>query len=799
VMEYGPQHQSTVGMVFNESVNGGPTFGPDRWRGDALICGESRGKIYRTRLVKTAEGYVGQNQIIACLGLLTVDNCVSPQGDLLIACHSGPPDWGTGPAGEGRLFKVRYENKDAPQPAWAWAAGPDEFRVAFDRPLSPEDWAGVKERVKIEAGRYVSAGDRYEVIRPGYQVVRDQLAAPRRWVELQSLSLSADRRTLVLRVPRQIEPVNYAVTLPLPVSWRTHNGIEQQPELDLAISLNGIRASSAEASIILPHPSPVVSRELTLGSEDHRRFFDSLAAKPRQSLQFVGQVNVGNIFVPDTQPGSTLDWDIGADAFAQRQMSVTETFSSETPQPVALKTALAKHLVRLEAAFGFKPDGTLAFALDDKIRPIALRRLFVPWAADPADQSATPAPPVARTDVHGRWLEGRRLFFGPAGCALCHTIRGQGVVFGPDLSNLVFRDRDSVLQDIIHPSATINPDHTGSLVKFIDDTDASGLVRVLNAQKIIVRLPAGIEIERPRAEVQTVEPMRNSLMPDGFGQALSAGQMEDLLTFLLTNPLEPASLTRFDPAPPPARPRKEFEPLLASTSRQPREVLRLLLVADEKDHGIDEHDYPRWLERWSRLLTLADQVSVRTNYAFPTAEQLAAADVTVFYSRNSGWDAKGAALLDDYQQRGGGLVYLHWAIEGGKEPRALAERMGLAFSMSKFRHGPMAVEFTPTPHPITQGLPHLNFIDESYWSLTGDVSRVTVLANSIEENQPRPQVWIMQHRNGRVFACIPGHYTWTFDDPLYRVLVLRGICWAGGQADINRLTELATVGARIAP
>jgi len=28
---------------------------------------------------------------------------------------------------------------------------------------------------------------------------------------------------------------------------------------------------------------------------------------------------------------------------------------------------------------------------------------------------------------------------------------------------------------------------------------------------------------------------------------------------------------------------------------------------------------------------------------------------------------------------------------------------------------------------------------------------------------------------------------------------LRGICWAGGQADINRLTELATVGARIAP
>ncbi|HET6406328.1 MAG TPA: hypothetical protein VFG14_00485, partial [Chthoniobacteraceae bacterium] len=31
VMEYGPQHQSTVGMVFNEGVNGGPAFGPKQW------------------------------------------------------------------------------------------------------------------------------------------------------------------------------------------------------------------------------------------------------------------------------------------------------------------------------------------------------------------------------------------------------------------------------------------------------------------------------------------------------------------------------------------------------------------------------------------------------------------------------------------------------------------------------------------------------------------------------------------------------------------------------------------------
>ncbi|HSI64960.1 MAG TPA: hypothetical protein VLE43_17670, partial [Candidatus Saccharimonadia bacterium] len=200
VMEYGPQHQSTVGMVFNEGVNGGPAFGPKFWEGDAIVCGESRGKLWRTKLVKTPTGYVAQNHLLACLGMLLVDACVTPQGDLLLACHSGPPDWGTGPAGEGRLFKIRYAGKQLPQPVMAWASAPDEFRIAFDKKLDPADWTQARAKVRIEAGQFVSAGDRFETVRPGYQVVRDQMGAPRRWVEVLGLSMSQNQRTIILRV-----------------------------------------------------------------------------------------------------------------------------------------------------------------------------------------------------------------------------------------------------------------------------------------------------------------------------------------------------------------------------------------------------------------------------------------------------------------------------------------------------------------------------------------------------------------------------------------------------------------------
>ncbi|MHA3771017.1 ThuA domain-containing protein [Verrucomicrobiota bacterium sgz303538] len=811
VMEYGPQHQSTVGMVFNEGVNGGPAFGPAHWQGDALVCGESRGKLYRTKLVKTVEGYVAQNQLIACLSMLTVDTCVSPQGDLLVACHSGPPDWGTGPAGEGKLFKVRYSGKQTPQPVWAWAAGPDEFRIAFDRPLKTEDWVGAKEKVRIEAGQFVSAGDRYEVIRPGYQVVRDQMAAPRRWVDVHSLSLSADQRTLILRVPRQTDAVNYAVTIPVPASWQPPQGnVAQRAEMDMAVSLHGVEATlkmdGQTTRVVLPHASLPVSKELTASSAEHTAFFgrfENLSGSDEFSLR--GGLDVSNVFVPMTQPGSVLDWDIASDRFANKMMTAEYNLLTGSSRAFTVEESAEGKIKPLQMTLAGKVDSNsanLVFQLDQQKRPVSLNRQYVPWARAASDKASPPATTTTRNDVKGRWLHGKRLFFGQAGCFSCHTIRGEGTAFGPDLTNLVHRDRDSVTHDIVQPSATINPDQAGSTVKFKDGTSINGIVRTLNAEKVIIRLPGGAETERARAEVVAIEPMKTSLMPDGFGQQLSKEQMEDLLTFLLTNPLEPAPITRLEPPAPAPRSRGELTSLLPQSASTTAKLsqLRVLLSAGDKDHGVDEHDYPLWLDRWSRLLALADNVTVSTCIGFPTREQLSTADVTVFYSRNADWDKNTAALLDEYQQRGGGVVYLHWAVNGASEPEMLAERIGLASADgARFRHGEMDLVFAKPEHPITKGFERLRFIDETYWALHGNASRFSTLATSIEENEPRPQLWVMQRQNGRVFGCVPGHYTWTFDDPLYRLLVLRGIAWAAQQEDVDRFAELATVGARIAP
>ena len=67
VWDYAPQHQSACGFRFNGPAPGRARFGPEFWAHDALVTGESRGKLWRTHLVKTAAGYVARTEQFAAL------------------------------------------------------------------------------------------------------------------------------------------------------------------------------------------------------------------------------------------------------------------------------------------------------------------------------------------------------------------------------------------------------------------------------------------------------------------------------------------------------------------------------------------------------------------------------------------------------------------------------------------------------------------------------------------------------------------------------------------------------------
>ncbi|HUE72181.1 MAG TPA: ThuA domain-containing protein, partial [Pirellulaceae bacterium] len=490
----------------------------------------------------------------------------------------------------------------------------------------------------------------------------------------------------------------------------------------------------------------------------------------------------------------SIDVPISPAGEAERAKQVAESLQGKRSEGYNVKLVTGKR----------DPEFTVHWstAEDDRWRVMPLHRFVPPWRQSPDDeQSLAPAPPPPEL-AGGDWLRGREVFFSEqALCSKCHSVGGLGGSIGPNLSNLRHRDYASVVRDVTLPSYAINPDYITYSVLLSDGQSLSGVVRS-EGDKLRIGDIKGNEHVIAREEIELLKPQPISTMPDNIVKTLPPEKLRDLLTFLLLAPppeLEPAPITR--PGAPPPRMRSEVESALAGSEKlDPKKLkeLKLVLVAGPKDHGENEHDYPDWQKRWNKLFSLAPNVKVETAEVWPSAEQLKTADVLVWYSANPGWSPEKAKEIDDFQARGGGMVYLHFAVNGQRAPDQLAERIGLAWGPSRFRHGALDLAFqTESKHPIVRNFTKAHFVDESYWNLVGDPSKITLLASGDEDGMPRPLLWTYERGKGRVFVSILGHYSWTFDDPLFRTLIFRGIAWTADEP-IDRFNDLVPIGSRIA-
>ena len=815
VFDFSPQHQSACGMNFNLPVNGGPIFGPAWWRGDAFIIGESRGKLWRTALAKTAHGYVADTQLLACLNQLAIDVCPGPRGDLTVCTHTGPPDWGTGPEGKGKLFKISWTDRGAPLPLAAWAEAPDRMVVAFDRPIDLESARKWLPEAKIERGRWVRAGDRFEGLRPPYDVVGRMMAEPRFHVAVHALQLSPDFRSVVfITDPQESATDHFALTL---------------PGIDIGFTLGGVEAGwrSADGTSRrtgwLPFLDSEACAELA-GNSPATGPID--VAKTDGTLTLRTKFDLEHMLQPAIQPGATLDYEYPPETVTVYLASNSQPFVVRRGgKSLASRRGHVAHDVsfthtggglesieiELPVNAGTRPHFTAAWhtAEDLRLRPFPRRRLFMPFVesrlkSDAANKLADAA--VHRKITGGNWARGREVFFSEqAQCSKCHQVRGKGVHLGPDLSNVVHRDVETVRRDIRDPAATLNPDYLAFEVEMTDGTKIPGVPKLQSDGSWMIGLGAGTFLPAARADVKGMKPLPASIMPAGIDAVLGEEKFRDLLTFLLVEPPlmgEYASLPRdgVDHAPPP-RTREEIDEVLAdapSSAPLPR-LIRVVLVAGEKDHGKGEHDYPRWQNVWGRLLGMASHLELEAAWEWPTPEQWTAADVIVFF-RKGDWSISRARDVDAHLARGRGLVYIHWAVEAGDQAAEVARRIGLASDGPKisWRHGPLDLEFrSDSNHPIIRNFRRVHFHDEAYWKLLGDPRSITTLATNIEENEPRPLFWTAERgegkNQGRVFVSIPGHYSWTFDDPLFRILLFRGIAWAAKEP-VDRFNNLIEAG-----
>ncbi len=148
---------------------------------------------------------------------------------------------------------------------------------------------------------------------------------------------------------------------------------------------------------------------------------------------------------------------------------------------------------------------------------------------------------------------GGALFFGAAGCANCHTIRGRGGFPGPDLSNIArMRSFRQLRESLLDPDAQIAEGYGGITVVTRSGQKISGVARD-NTIYAIQILDARGQIHRLlKADLREVEFAKSSLMPHDYQERLSTADISNLLAFLGRQSIRQSAATIQSATPPEA-------------------------------------------------------------------------------------------------------------------------------------------------------------------------------------------------------------------------------------------------------
>ncbi len=234
--------------------------------------------------------------------------------------------------------------------------------------------------------------------------------------------------------------------------------------------------------------------------------------------------------------------------------------------------------------------------------------------------------------------------------------------------------------------------------------------------------------------------------------------------------------------------------------------LRVFMLSGLKSHGAGAHDYPRWLDTWSKLLTEHGAV-VDGAFSFPSEAQLNNTDVMVIYRGDAGYmTPQQRALLQAYVKRGGGLVTFHDSL-CGPEPTDMATLVGAGK-----KHGEVNYTWTATlnyqavdkANPIIAGMP-MEIYDEAFYKMDFAPGVKPLLTVTMPDTpaarkgggvgQTVPQMWTYEHtlpggQPARAFVWMQGHMVDNLDNPRMRSVMLRGIAWAG-KRPIGELADQA--------
>ncbi|GAA4444777.1 HEAT repeat domain-containing protein [Ravibacter arvi] len=133
-------------------------------------------------------------------------------------------------------------------------------------------------------------------------------------------------------------------------------------------------------------------------------------------------------------------------------------------------------------------------------------------------------------DGQGNGVKGKEVF--TVLCGSCHKMDGEGADIGPELTGYDRRDVNYFIMNTVDPNADIREGYATYTLKAKTGQTVVGRLLERTAQSVKIKPMAGEEQTFSMQEVEELEPLPVSLMPERLLDALSDQEVRDLFRFI---------------------------------------------------------------------------------------------------------------------------------------------------------------------------------------------------------------------------------------------------------------------------
>jgi putative heme-binding domain-containing protein len=138
--------------------------------------------------------------------------------------------------------------------------------------------------------------------------------------------------------------------------------------------------------------------------------------------------------------------------------------------------------------------------------------------------------------MKGDAAKGKEIF--AANCIRCHQVNGEGVDFGPNLSEIGTKlPKEAICEAILSPSSAIAFGYEGKTIKLKSGDQADGLIASQTADEVTLKTSTGqttILTKYKRSDIDKIIDMKLSIMPEGMQSAMTTQEFVDLIEYLST-------------------------------------------------------------------------------------------------------------------------------------------------------------------------------------------------------------------------------------------------------------------------